>query len=65
MAGVDKLKPFGIFGTIDGLAQGNILKHDEVLLYPYRDVFIKLLYEYEKGEYQKRYAEILKQESKR
>ena len=52
-AGIDRFNKFGIFGTIDSLADGDLLKHKEILKMPYNIVFSKLLYMKEQGMYQK------------
>lgn len=47
-------------GTIFALCQGDILKMDQVLLLPYHEVFVKLWYDSEVAEYQKRLREVMK-----
>jgi len=46
--------------TIDALAGGDILKYEQVLEMPYETVFVKLWYEKEMAEYQKRLHEIIR-----
>ena len=50
-AGIENLNKFGIFGTIDSLADGDVLKHNDVINLPYHYIFTKLLYEKTKAEY--------------
>ena len=52
-AGIERFNKFGIFGTIDSLADGDLTKHKEILKMPYNVVFSKLLYMKEQGMYQK------------
>ena len=50
-AGIENLNKFGLFGTIDSLADGDVLKHKAVINLPYHYIFTKLLYEKTKAEY--------------
>jgi hypothetical protein len=46
--------------TIYALCGGDILKMDQILLMPYQDVFLKMWYDNEVAEYQKRLREVMK-----
>lgn len=59
-AGIQKLQPFGILSTVDALANGDMLKYDEVMLQRYCDVFAKLKFDYEKSEFQTRYNKVIR-----
>ncbi|MCG8212939.1 hypothetical protein J2Q11_08625 [Tenacibaculum finnmarkense genomovar finnmarkense] len=56
-AGVEMLNHFGYSVSVDVLAGGNILKHEEVLAKPYIVIFKKLCLNKAKIEIQKNYAE--------
>ena len=59
-AGIESLYKFGRMATVDMLAGGDILKHNDIVNLPYSRVFTKLYIESEKANYQKRIFEIRK-----
>ncbi len=63
-AGIDSLRKFGRLSTIDALAGGDILKHNEIVELPYSRVFTKMYLELEKSKFQKALIKI-KSNSKR
>lgn len=59
-AGIDQFNKFGVFATIDMLAQGKILDHDKIKDLPYLRVLNKLYLENTKQKYEERLREVLK-----
>jgi len=49
-AGIDRMNKFGRLSTVDSLAGGNILLHEEVTNLPYSRIFTKLYLESEKSK---------------
>lgn len=64
LCGIDDLQRFGIFGTIDDLAGGDILKHDRILNQPYHIVFFKIARDAAKARFEKRYRDFLREKNK-
>lgn len=61
-AGIEKLK-FGMFGLLDWYAKRmGITNHDEVLSVPWMRIYKCLQMDFENSEYEKRYAEVMKNE---
>lgn len=58
-AGIDTLNVFGFMNTLDALANGDILKHEEVLKQSADYVFTKLLMDYRKSKFNSKHSEIL------
>lgn len=52
-AGLSNLNKFGRLSSIDALAGGDILKHNQIIELPYSRVFTKLFLEHEKAKYQR------------
>jgi len=52
-AGIHKIQAFGIFATLDTLANGEILKHNEIWKLPAKQVYTKLLYDKVVRNYQR------------
>lgn len=50
-AGVERLGKFGIFATVDTLADGDPTRYPEIENIPYKIIFSKLYYDREKAEY--------------
>ncbi|WP_233881867.1 hypothetical protein [Tenacibaculum piscium] len=63
-AGVEMLNAFGYSVSVDVLAGGDILKHEEVLAKPYIVIFKKLCLNKTKYEIQKNYAENARKKNK-
>lgn len=59
-AGIESLHKFGRMATVDTLAGGDLLKHNQIIEMPYSRVFTKMYMESEKAKYQKRLFEIRK-----
>lgn len=57
-AGVEGFADFGFYSTMDALAGGDILKHDEVMQLSVRQVFTKLVYDKKVNDYQKELTEL-------
>lgn len=58
-AGIKELDKFGIFAFVDGLAKGDILKHDEIYKQPYAKVMLKARMNTEVSNYQIRLSDII------
>lgn len=58
-AGIKDLDKYGVFGFIDGLAGGDILKHDLIYKLPYETVMLKSNLNTEVANYQHRLREIM------
>lgn len=58
-ANIKELDKFGIFAFVDGLAGGDILKHDAIYKQPYSKVMLKSRMNIELSNYQNRLSEIL------
>lgn len=63
-AGIGELDKFGVFAFVDGLAGGDILKHDLIYSQPYRVVMLKAHMNTEYANYHRRLAEIMKPKGK-
>lgn len=59
-AGINRLDEFGSYTTIDSLASGDILKHEEIEKLPYYVVYQKLKLDKIQREIEKKYVEIIK-----
>lgn len=59
-AGVKMFEELGSFNTIDALAGGDILKHEQVQLLEYNTAFMKLLHNKKTNLFQKNLSEVLK-----
>lgn len=59
-AGINRLDEFGSYTTIDSLASGDVLKHEEIERLPYYVVYQKLKLDKIQREIEKKYAEIIK-----
>lgn len=60
-----RMEKFGIFNTIDNLANENILDWEKVLEIPYMTVFTKLKMDYERNKIQQELVELQKEKSKK
>lgn len=63
-AGIDRLYILKEVNTIDALAQGNVLRWQEVLRLPYNVVYLKLLKNKLDNDFQERYKKILENKAK-
>lgn len=63
-AGVEELNRFGYTVSLDVLANGNILKYDEILKKPYHEIFKKLCLNKTKNDIQKNYIENARRKNK-
>lgn len=61
---MDKLSKFGVFGTLDSLAGGDMTKYKAILLKANAEVMAKLMLEKEKKDYNKRLNKVLKKKAK-
>ena len=52
-AGVDRFEKYGSFTTMDVLAQGDPLKYGDVLNLNYETVFVKLLLEKDRADFER------------
>lgn len=59
MAGIKDLDVFGYINVVDTLAQGDILKWDEILKLPYQRVFDKMLKNNIENRIQRNYQKII------
>lgn len=59
-AGIQRLDEFGSYVTIDSLASGDILKHEQIEKLPYYKVYEKLKLDKIQREIEEVYAEIIK-----
>ena len=57
-AGVENLKVFGVFSTMDALTNGNLLLHEDYWKLPARLVYTKLLYDKKVRDYQRDLSKI-------
>lgn len=57
-AGIDRFSKFGRLSTIDTLAGGDILKHEDVVNLKYSRIFTKLYLESEKAKFQRELQKI-------
>ena len=57
-AGMESFQKFGRLMTVDAIAKGDLLKHEQVINLPYSRVFTKLYMERERSEFQRRYHQI-------
>lgn len=60
-----RMEKFGIFNTIDNLANENILDWEKVLEIPYMTVFTKLKMDFERNKIQQELVELQKEKSKK
>lgn len=58
-AGIKMFNMLGDFNTIDEIAGGDVLKHDEVLMLDYSTIFLKLLKNNLTSRFEKKYSEIM------
>jgi len=63
-AGIDSLYRFGVFAEIDGLADGDITKHNEIGNMPYHVIFTKISLNLEKNKFEKRYYKAISNANK-
>lgn len=57
-AGMESFQKFGRLMTVDAIAKGDLLKHEQVINLPYSRIFTKLYMERERSEFQRRYHQI-------
>ena len=60
-----RMEKFGVFNTIDNLANENILDWEKVLEIPYMTVFTKLKMDFERNKIQQELVELQKEKSKK
>ena len=63
-AGIGKVNELGLITILDPMAKGDLLKYDVILAQPYENVFNKLVYDNRVAEFQKKYSEVLQNNSK-
>jgi len=63
-AGIERINKFGVFATIDVLANGNILLYHEIEAMPYHLVFAKLHLESERAKYMENKSKIIARNAK-
>jgi len=56
----EKLNQFGLFNVVDSLANGNVLKWEEILKLENSTVLFKMAMVAQKAQYEHRYNEIAK-----
>ncbi|RCH53937.1 hypothetical protein DJ568_15470 [Mucilaginibacter hurinus] len=59
-AGIESLDVFGALNTVDALADGDIMKWESICQMRYEKVYVKLLLNKAKAEYQEKYTDIMK-----
>lgn len=64
LAGIKKFERYGINNTIDALAEGDVLKWEEVLLMPYNVIFTKLRMNKDKVVFQRSLKRVLENKNK-
>jgi hypothetical protein len=62
-AGIESLSKFGRMATVDTLAGGDLLKHNQIIEMPYSRVFTKMYLESEKAKYQRKLIAIKSKKS--
>ena len=62
-AGIESLHKFGRMATVDTLAGGDLLKHNQIIEMPYSRVFTKMYLESEKAKYQRKLIAIKSKKS--
>lgn len=63
-AGVEKFNAYGAFGTLDFLADGDVLKYDDILKQSANVVYTKLMLSKDKREYQENLDKIREERHK-
>lgn len=64
-AGAEALQQFGYAAAVDSLARGDMLKHGEILVKPYRVIFQKMCLDKVNSDIKKQYQENVSRKNKR
>lgn len=63
-AGIDRLQKFGIYLALDALSNGDMLRHEQILKLPYKEIMLALWVSKEQSEYGERLRRVLDKRSR-